>query len=137
LSRLFSHVIISFSGKPDPVKDCSVTNKTFTSIHIECKPGYDGGLQQSFVVEVFPVGAIDASGSVDGGASLVAAGALEGVGVGEAERSALASPIVRLENRHFPNFYVEDLEPGTAFGMVAYAQNSKVNLQMESNCHSR
>ena len=38
----------------------------------------------------------------------------------------LASPIVRLENRHFPNFYVENLQSGTAFGMVVYAQNSKV-----------
>ena len=39
----------------------------------------------------------------------------------------LTSPIVRLENRHFPNFYVENLQSGTAFGMVVYAQNSKVS----------
>lgn len=48
-------------GKPDPVKDCSVTNKTFTSIHVDCKPGYDGGLLQTFVIEVFPVSAIEAA----------------------------------------------------------------------------
>lgn len=41
----------------------------------------------------------------------------------------LASPIVRLENRHFPNFYVENLQSGTAFGMVVYAQNSKVKKE--------
>ena len=51
-----------------------MTNKTFTSIHVECTPGYDGGLQQSFVIEVFPVGAVDLGleiGGADGGASLV------------------------------------------------------------------
>jgi hypothetical protein len=31
-----------------------VTNKTFTSIFVECTPGYDGGLKQSFVIAVFP-----------------------------------------------------------------------------------
>ena len=67
----------SSAGKPDPVRDCGVTNKTFTSIHVECKPGYDGGLQQSFVIEVFPVGAVDLGpeiGGADGGASLVEGG---------------------------------------------------------------
>ena len=51
-----------------------MTNKTFTSIHVECTPGYDGGLQQSFVIEVFPVGAVELGleiGGADGGASLV------------------------------------------------------------------
>ena len=64
----------SVAGKPDPVQECGVTNKTFTSIHVECTPGYDGGLQQSFVIEVFPVGAVDLGleiGGADGGASLV------------------------------------------------------------------
>ncbi len=102
-----------------------MTNKTFTSIHVECKPGYDGGLQQSFVIEVFPVGAIDAS-SGDGGASLAAAAMDDDDHDGGRLRPSLASPIVRLENRHFPNFYIEELQPGTAFGMVVYAQNSKV-----------
>ena len=44
----------------------------------------------------------------------------------------LASPIVRLENRHFPNFYVENLQSGTAFGMVVYAQNTKVSESLSS-----
>ena len=50
-----------------------MTNKTFTSIHVECTPGYDGGLQQSFVIEVFPVGAVELGLEIgaDGGASLV------------------------------------------------------------------
>ena len=43
-----------FAGKPDPVKNCSVGNKTFTSVFIECQPGYDGGIHQQFVLEIFP-----------------------------------------------------------------------------------
>ena len=41
------------------VKDCQVTNKTFTSIYVECSPGYDGGLKQSFVIAVFPQNVYD------------------------------------------------------------------------------
>jgi hypothetical protein len=48
-----------FTGKPDPVKDCVVTNKTFTSIFVECVSGYDGGLKQSFVIAVFPQNVYD------------------------------------------------------------------------------
>ena len=51
-------MFIFLLGKPDPVKDCQVTNKTFTSIYVECAPGYDGGLKQSFVIAVFPQGLI-------------------------------------------------------------------------------
>ena len=49
----------TFPGKPDMVKDCQVTNKTFTSIYVECSPGYDGGLKQSFVIAVFPQNVYD------------------------------------------------------------------------------
>ena len=41
------------------VKDCQVSNKTFTSIYVECFPGYDGGLKQSFVIAVFPQSVYD------------------------------------------------------------------------------
>ncbi len=41
------------------VKDCQVSNKTFTSIYVECLPGYDGGLKQSFVIAVFPQSVYD------------------------------------------------------------------------------
>ena len=109
-----------------------MTNKTFTSIFIECKPSYNGGLQQTFIIEVFPVSAIDASSLSQHASSSSQQGQNEQVGganVGSKSRatsSGLTSPITRLENRHFPQFSIEELTPGTAFGMVVYAQNSKV-----------
>ncbi|PRD36763.1 UNVERIFIED_CONTAM: hypothetical protein NCL1_07510 [Trichonephila clavipes] len=41
-----------FLGPPDSVENCSVTNQTEDSMIVECSPGYDGGLQQQFVLEV-------------------------------------------------------------------------------------
>ncbi|XP_076366945.1 synaptogenesis protein syg-2-like isoform X2 [Tachypleus tridentatus] len=40
------------AGVPDPVANCSVFNQTDHTFRVQCKPGYDGGLQQHFVMEV-------------------------------------------------------------------------------------
>ena len=64
--------------------------------------------------------------SVSGDPVAASASAATGLLANPVVVGGLASPIVRLENRHFPNFYVENLQSGTAFGMVVYAQNSKV-----------
>ena len=44
----------SFSGPPDPVGGCQIKNKTFTTISIGCRPGYNGGLKQYFVAILCP-----------------------------------------------------------------------------------
>ncbi|XP_046433461.1 nephrin isoform X2 [Neodiprion lecontei] len=41
------------AGKPSPVRNCSLANQTYTSVEVRCVPGYDGGLPQRFVLEVF------------------------------------------------------------------------------------
>ncbi|RWS27275.1 nephrin-like protein [Leptotrombidium deliense] len=38
---------------PEALHDCSVTNHTVTTVSIDCRAGYDGGLQQQFVLEVY------------------------------------------------------------------------------------
>lgn len=48
---LFS--IFFFPGKPYPVRNCSLSNQTYTSVEVKCHPGYDGGLPQEFVLEVY------------------------------------------------------------------------------------
>ena len=40
------------ADKPDPVSNCLVSNRTVSSLMVECDPGFDGGLQQSFFVVV-------------------------------------------------------------------------------------
>ena len=44
------HIIAA--GKPDPVKNCTISNVTSSSFQISCTPGFNGGLPQNFTVEV-------------------------------------------------------------------------------------
>lgn len=42
-----------FVGKPDPLTNCTVSNQTANVLTMECTEGFDGGLTQTFEVEVF------------------------------------------------------------------------------------
>ncbi|UYV64650.1 hypothetical protein LAZ67_3001497 [Cordylochernes scorpioides] len=41
-----------FQGPPESPTNCTVQNETESSIAIECEPGYNGGLSQTFLLEV-------------------------------------------------------------------------------------
>jgi hypothetical protein len=40
------------AGKPDTVTNCTVLNQTFDSLFVSCMEGFNGGLQQSFIIEI-------------------------------------------------------------------------------------
>lgn len=40
-------------GRPDPVSNCSITNRTYDALSISCDSGFDGGLSQEFGMEVY------------------------------------------------------------------------------------
>ncbi|KPU75855.1 uncharacterized protein Dana_GF12266, isoform C [Drosophila ananassae] len=44
------------AGEPDPLLNCTVLNQTSTGFQIECIEGFDGGLQQDFIMEVYANG---------------------------------------------------------------------------------
>lgn len=46
----------NFSGRPDTLLNCTLVNQTETALGIECSEGFDGGLPQYFLVEVFSQG---------------------------------------------------------------------------------
>ncbi|XP_045540703.1 nephrin [Papilio machaon] len=39
--------------KPSSVKNCEVTNVTYDALSVNCTPGYDGGVKQYFVLEIY------------------------------------------------------------------------------------
>lgn len=43
---------ILISGRPDQVHNCTITNISMTSLGIRCLEGFNGGLTQSFMLEV-------------------------------------------------------------------------------------
>ncbi|XP_064091151.1 protein turtle-like isoform X3 [Macrobrachium nipponense] len=44
------------AGKPDPPHNCRVFDVTISSLQVNCLPGDDGGLQQTFMLQVYKVG---------------------------------------------------------------------------------
>lgn len=45
--------LITLEGKPDSLSNCTILNQTSETLHVECLEGFNGGLQQFFVMEVF------------------------------------------------------------------------------------
>ena len=132
-----------YTGPPDPVADCTMTNKTYNSLFVTCIAGYDGGMHQTFVIEVHeqryyddfakkykssPMdGSIPSSSMKDGNNYSGYVGAYSGTTTLSGMTPLPPSPIYRLEMIQEPRFAIENLPPGTAFTLVIYAKNEKVN----------
>ncbi len=44
------------TGRPDPLSNCTILNQTFDTFQIACTEGFDGGLAQEFVAELYILG---------------------------------------------------------------------------------
>ena len=55
LSRNQQKCPVFFSGKPEAVQNCSVTNESTDSFQVTCQPGFNGGLPQHFTLTVYKV----------------------------------------------------------------------------------
>ncbi|XP_058455408.1 nephrin isoform X3 [Malaya genurostris] len=52
------------AGKPDPLSNCTILNQTFDMLQIECLEGFDGGLHQEFLAEMYVIGNRQLIGSI-------------------------------------------------------------------------
>ncbi|RWS28074.1 hemicentin-2-like protein [Leptotrombidium deliense] len=41
------------ASRPNPVHECVVSNQTWNSIFVRCLPGFDGGMKQTFYLQVY------------------------------------------------------------------------------------
>ncbi|KAK4885042.1 hypothetical protein RN001_001313 [Aquatica leii] len=46
---------INPAGKPDALSNCTIQNQTSESLYVECVEGFDGGLHQEFIMEIYHV----------------------------------------------------------------------------------
>ena len=44
--------VVLLEGRPDQVYNCTVANTSMTSFSMNCAPGFNGGMEQSFLLEV-------------------------------------------------------------------------------------
>ncbi|XP_017788622.1 PREDICTED: nephrin-like [Habropoda laboriosa] len=92
------------AGKPSPVRNCTLANQTYTSVEVKCVAGYDGGLPQKFILEVY-------HGDVDFLSSI--------------------QPLYNVSNTDEPSFSLSGLETTVETGVhvAVYAVNGKGRSQ--------
>ncbi|KAK8753502.1 hypothetical protein OTU49_004676 [Cherax quadricarinatus] len=94
--------------EPDAPENCTLTNQTTDTLVVQCRPGYDGGLKQRFILEVFE--------------SVESAESVESYGDSEGDSRGVVTNVTVGE---VPVFAVDDLQPGTSYFLVVYALNDQ------------
>lgn len=51
----FTSFICIFAGRPFALQNCTVSNQSIDSIHVECIESFDGGLPQMFLLEMVEI----------------------------------------------------------------------------------
>lgn len=92
------------SGKPFPVRNCTLANQTYSSVEVRCVAGYDGGLPQKFILEVYH---------------------------GDVDFLSTGQPLYNVSNADEPSFSLAGLEAGVEAGVhvAVYAVNAKGRSQ--------
>ncbi|KAH0955085.1 hypothetical protein HN011_006488, partial [Eciton burchellii] len=92
------------AGKPFSVRNCTLANQTYTSVEVKCVPGYDGGLPQRFVLEVYH---------------------------GDVDFLTSSQPLYNVSNLDEPTFALAGLEASVEAGVhvAVYAVNAKGRSQ--------
>lgn len=86
------------------MRNCTLANQTYTSVEVKCVPGYDGGLPQKFVLEVYH---------------------------GDVDFLTSSHPLYNVSNPDEPTFALAGLEASVEAGVhvAVYAVNAKGRSQ--------
>lgn len=86
------------------MRNCTLANQTYTSVEVKCVAGYDGGLPQKFVLEVYH---------------------------GDIDFLASSQPLYNVSNSDEPSFALAGLEASVEAGVhvAVYAVNAKGRSQ--------
>ena len=100
----FNRGDVLVSGKPFPVRNCTLANQTYTSVEVKCVAGYDGGLPQKFILEVYH---------------------------GDVDFLSRSQPLYNVSNADEPSFSLTGLEASVEAGVhvAVYAMNAKGRSQ--------
>lgn len=98
-----------FAEIPEPPRDCIFRNTCERCIEIICEAGEDGGLQQTFVLEVNEAAAPPEKHL--GSTTL-------------SDQGAATAPLLRFQQNE-PVFRLDSLRPGREYQMLVYAVNAK------------
>lgn len=96
------------SAKPESPKNCQLQNATGGGLEVRCMAGNDGGLEQSFVLEVKEVSVPDDPATV----------------TTLSDQGGHAEPVYRVLGET-PQFRLHNLEPDREYELSVYAVNAK------------
>ena len=102
--------VVTKAGPPAPLDGCSVTNKTTTSLNVECIPGDSGGSTQHFHAHVFEVANSEENTSESGI---------------DSSEGLQSQAKMNLTSEKGPTFYLNSLSPGTSYMIEIYASNAR------------
>nr|XP_022903613.1 nephrin isoform X2 [Onthophagus taurus] len=96
------------ANRPESPRNCVLNNSTAGSVEIVCSAGADGGLAQSFVLEVSDLTGVQNAESIS---TL-------------SDQAEYVTPLFRVLGEE-PIFKLHSLQPGRSYQAVVYAQNAK------------
>ena len=115
---------IILASPPDGVHNCSVRNQSLNNFLFSCQPGDNGGLRQIFFLEVYTHQETSASASVASTTSSISNIIFNSVSP-PIDPQTSTKLYANLSSVDIPEFFVQNLPPGTKFTFNIYAANSK------------
>lgn len=113
-------VTCSFVGPPEPVHNCTVVNQTEESLTIACQEGYDGGIEQSFHMELHDA----EQRTLQGNYSLLSTGRTQ-IGSDDESGGSVSGPVDLPASQPAVVMSASGLAPATAYVIAVWAANAR------------